>query len=135
MKEKNTVRRVFNNYFNLRVRISTKEVDKKVMNKSLFLNIIKNLKSIEERRDFMQDEIGMDMTTYEDKFFQVIEDLFKLNFNKPQISIIQAYIYEATRPDDWNGTVTIEVENKSVKTFDLKTPEQLWSVVELLGKK
>ena len=63
MKEKNTVRRVFNNYFNLRVRISTKEVDKKVMNKSLFLYIIKNLKSIEERRDFMQDEIGMDMTT------------------------------------------------------------------------
>ena len=51
MKQKNTVRRVFNNYFNLRVRISTKEVDKKVMNKSLFLNIIKNLKSIEERRD------------------------------------------------------------------------------------
>ena len=134
MKQKNTVRRVFNNYFNLRVRISTKEVDKKVMNKSLFLNIIKNLKSIEERRDFMQDEIGMDMTTYEDKFFQVIEDLFKLSFNKPQIIIIQAYIYEATRPDDWNGTVTIEVENKSVKTFDLKTPEQLWSVVQLLGK-
>ena len=57
MKQKNTVRRVFNNYFNLRVRISTKEVDKKVMNKSLFLNIIKNLKSIEERRDFMQDEM------------------------------------------------------------------------------
>ena len=55
----------------------------------MFLNIIKNLKSIEERRDFMQDEIGMDMTTYEDKFFQVIEDLFKLSFNKPQISIIQ----------------------------------------------
>ena len=82
----------------------------------------------------VMDEIGMDMTTYEDKFFQVIEDLFKLSFNKPQISIIQAYIYEATRPDDWNGTVTIEVENKSVKTFDLKTPEQLWSVVQLLGK-
>ncbi len=135
MTHKNTVRRAFNNYFDLRVRISTKEVDKRVMNKSLFLNIINNLKSIEERRDFMQDEIGMDMTTYEDKFFQVIEDLFKLNFNKPQISLIQTYIYEATRPEDWNGTVTIEVENKSVKTFDLKTPEQLWSVVELLGKK
>lgn len=134
MKQKNTVRRVFNNYFNLRVRISTKEVDKEVMNKSLFLNIIKNLKSIEDRRDFMQEEIGMDMTTYEDKFFQVIEDLFKFSFNKPQISLIQTYIYEASRPDDWNGTVTIEVENKSVKTFDLKTPEQLWSIVQLLGK-
>ena len=134
MKHKNTVRRVFNNYFNLRVRISAKEVDQSIMKKSLFLNIIKKLKEIEERRDFMQDEIGMDMTTYEDKFFQVIEDLFKLNFNKPQISLIQAYIYEATRPDDWDGTVTIEVSKSSTKTYDLKTPEQLWSVVQLLGK-
>jgi|TARA_B100001093_G_scaffold433745_1_gene430863 hypothetical protein len=134
MKHKNTVRRVFNNYFNLRVRISAKEVDQSIMKKSLFLNIIKKLKEIEERRDFMQDEIGMDMTTYEDKFFQVIEDLFKLNFNKPQISLIQAYIYEATRPDDWDGTVTLEVSKSSTKTYDLKTPEQLWSVVQLLGK-
>ena len=104
------------------------------MKKSLFLNIIKKLKEIEERRDFMQEEIGLDMTSYEDKFFIVIEDLFKLSFNKPQISLIQAYIYEATRPEDWNGTVTLEVSKNNTKTYDLKTPEQLWSVIQILSK-
>ena len=134
MKYKNTVRRVFNNYCSLRVRITTKELDQSVMKKSLFLNIIKKLKEIDERRDFMQEEIGLDMTSYEDKFFIVIEDLFKLSFNKPQISLIQAYIYEATRPEDWNGTVTLEVSKNNTKTYDLKTPEQLWSVIQILSK-
>ena len=123
MKYKNRVRRVFNTYYDFRVRIVTKEVDQSIMNKSLFLNIIRNLKEIEDRRDFMNEEIGLDMTTYEDKFFAVIEDLFRMNFNKAQIGIIQAYIYEATRPEDWDGTVTIEVSKKDIKTFDLKTPE------------
>ena len=115
MKYKNRVRRVFNTYYDFRVRIVTKEVDQSIMNKSLFLNIIRNLKEIEDRRDFMNEEIGLDMTTYEDKFFAVIEDLFRMNFNKAQIGIIQAYIYEATRPEDWDGTVTIEVSKKDTK--------------------
>ena len=134
MNYKNRVRRVFNNYYDFRVRIVTKEVDQSIMNKSLFLNIIKNLKEIEDRRDFMNEEIGLDMTTYEDKFFAVIEDLFRINFNKAKIGIIQAYIYEATRPEDWDGTVTIEVSKKDIKTFDLKTPEELWSVLQILSK-
>jgi len=134
MKYKNRVRRTFNTYYDLRVRIVTKEIDQSVMNKSLFINIIKNLKEIEDRRDFMQDEIGMDMTSYEDKFFVVIEDLFKFSFNKPSIGIIQAFLYETTRPEEWDGTVTLEVGKKGTQTYDLKTPEHLWNIVQILSK-
>lgn len=134
MEYKNRVRRTFNTYYDLRVRIITKEIDQSVMNKSLFINIIKNLKEIEDRRDFMQDEIGMDMTSYEDKFFVVIEDLFKYSFNKPSIGIIQAFLYETTRPEEWDGTVTLEVGKKGTKTYDLKTPEHLWNIVQILSK-
>jgi len=134
MKYKNRVRRTFNTFYDLRVRIVTKEIDQSVMNKSLFINIIKNLKEIEDRRDFMQDEIGMDITSYEDKFFVVIEDLFKFSFNKPSIGIIQAFLYETTRPEEWDGTVTLEVGKKGTKTYDLKTPEHLWNIVQILSK-
>ena len=41
------------------------------MNKKLFVQIVKSLKKIEDRRDFMAEEIGMDMTAYEDQFFSV----------------------------------------------------------------
>jgi len=134
MHYKNRVRRTFNNYYDLRVRIVTKEIDLSIMNKSLFINIIKNLKEIEDRRDFMQEEIGMDMTSYEDKFFVVIEDLFKLNFNKPSIGIIQTFLYESSRPDEWDGTITLEEGKKGTTTYDLKTPEHLWNIVQILSK-
>lgn len=134
MHYKNRVRRTFNNYYDLRVRIVTKEIDLSIMNKSLFINIIKNLKEIEDRRDFMQEEIGMDMTSYEDKFFVVIEDLFKLNFNKPSIGIIQTFLYESSRPEEWDGTITLEEGKKGTTTYDLKTPEHLWNIVQILSK-
>ena len=74
------------------------------------------------------------MTSYEDKFFVVIEDLFKFSFNKPSIGIIQAFLYETTRPEEWDGTVTLEVGKKGTKTYDLKTPEHLWNIVQILSK-
>ena len=55
----------------LSYRIRTKELDKESMNKKLFVQIVKQLRKIEDRRDFMAEEIGMDMTTYEDQFFRV----------------------------------------------------------------
>ena len=131
---KQNIRRVLKERINVSYRIATKELDKEVMNKRLFIEVITQLKEIEDRKDFLADEIGLDMTAYEDKFFAVIEDLFRMNFNKAQIGIIQAYIYEATRPEDWDGTVTIEVSKKDIKTFDLKTPEELWSVLQILSK-
>jgi len=45
-------------------RIKVKQPDKETMDKKLFIDVIKQLRQIEERRDFMESEIGMDMTTY-----------------------------------------------------------------------
>ena len=65
----------------LSYRIRKITLDRPTMEKVLFKKIIDKLKSIEERRDFMQAEIGMDVTAYEDSFFDVIENLMKLYFN------------------------------------------------------
>lgn len=103
------------------------------MNKSLFLNVINDLKSIEERRDFMQDEIGMDMTTYEDKFFNVIESLMKMYFSKEQLALIQMYLYQLVPDKEWDGTITIE-RNRKEEVVNFKTPEDVWEVIERFSK-
>ena len=99
------------------------------MNKKLFVKIITNLKKIEERKDFMVEEIGMDMTAYEDQFFEVIEDLFKLTFNKEQVALIQLYVYQLMTDSDWDGTITIENKNKEEKVVDFKAPTDVWNVI------
>jgi len=129
MNYKNRIRRTFNNYYDFRVRITTREIDQSVMNKSLFLSVIRQLKEIEDRRDFMQEEIGLDMTTYEDKFFSVIENLMKMHFTKEQLALIQMYLYQLVPDKEWDGTITIE-NNKKEEVVKFKTPEDVWEVIE-----
>jgi len=103
------------------------------MNKKLFVQIVQQLRKIEDRRDFMAEEIGMDMTTYEDQFFRVIEDLMKMCFNKEQLSLVQMYLYQLVPDKEWDGNITISV-GKQEKTVKFKTPSDVWDVIKKYNK-
>jgi len=113
----------------LSYRIKVKSPDKETMNKKLFIGVIKQLRQIEDRRDFMAEEIGMDMTTYEDQFFRVIEDLMKMHFNKEQLALIQMYLYQLVPDKEWDGTITVE-KNKKEETVPFKEPSDVWNVIK-----
>jgi len=113
----------------LSYRIRKVTLDKPTMEKVLFKKIITELKKIEERRDFMQEEIGMDVTAYEDSFFNVIENLMKLYFNKHQLGLIQTYLYQLVPDADWDGTITLE-KGKKEETVPFKTAEEVWEVIQ-----
>ena len=81
----------------------------------------------------MAEEIGMDMTLYEDQFFSVIENLFKLAFNKSQLGLIQMYLYQLTPDKDWDGMITIE-QGKSEKTVPFKSADEVWDVIKKFEK-
>jgi hypothetical protein len=129
------IREVLFNLHPLSYRIRTKGIDKKTMDKMLFIEIIECLKRIEERRDFMQEEIGMDMTAYEDQFFNVIENLMKMTFNKQQLTLIQAYLYQLLPDKEWDGTITVEAGAKNHKTVNFKTPTDVWNVISKFNDK
>ena len=103
------------------------------MNKKVFIKVIDELKKIEDRKDFLAEEIGIDMTAYEDQFFSVIENLFKLIFNKSQLGLIQMYLYQLVPDKEWDGTITIEV-NKSEKSVPFKSANDVWDVIKKFDK-
>ena len=113
----------------LSYRIKVKSPDKETMDKKLFIEVLKQLRQIEERRDFMESEIGMDMTAYEDQFFSVIENLMKMHFKKEQLALIQMYLYQLVPDKEWDGTITIE-RNKKEETVPFKQPEDVWDVIK-----
>lgn len=117
----------------LSYRIKAIEPSKELMEKKLFIEIINQLRKIEDRRDFMADEIGMDMTVYEDQFFNVIENLMKMHFNKEQLGLIQLYLYQLVPDKDWDGTITIE-KNKVEKTVPFQSPLDVWEVISSFAK-
>jgi hypothetical protein len=124
------VRQVLFSIHQLSYRIKEKSPSNEHMNKKIFIEVLEQLKLIEERRDFMEEEIGMDMTQYEDQFFSVIENLFKLAFNKQQLGLIQLYLYQLVPDKEWDGTITIEL-GKEEKVVNFKTPEDVWNTINL----
>ena len=99
------------------------------MNRKLFIETLKLLKEIDDRRDFMQEEIGIDVNQYEDKFFRVIENLMKICFNKKQVGLIRVYLYDLISDKEWDGTITIN-RNKKEEIHPFKKPEDVWKVLK-----
>ena len=130
---KSSIRKVLKSKLDISYIIRSKEPDKEAMNKKIFIEVLEQLKKIEERRDFLQEEIGMDMTLYEDQFFGVIENLFKMVFNKSQLALIQMYLYQLTPDSEWDGNITVEVDKKE-KVFPFKSSEDVWNVINKFQK-
>jgi hypothetical protein len=128
---KDKIRKALKQNIDVSYRIRSTKPNTDNMNKKIFKEILNELQKIDERRDFMIDEIGMDMTLYEDQFFSVIENLFKLAFNQEQLALIQMYLYQLTPDKDWDGTITVE-NNKKEKIVNFRTPEDVWKVITQL---
>lgn len=131
---KKRLRHTLHSIYKLKYRIKLRTPSREVMEKTIFIQVLRQLKTIEERKDFMAEEIGMDMTAYEDQFFAVIENLLRLHYNKEQLALIQMYLYQLVPDKDWDGTITIE-KNKEERQVPFKKPEDVWKVIESFIKK
>lgn len=136
MNERNAIRSILKNHLKVGFKLRLKEQDRDVMNKKLFIESLTILREIEDRRDFMEEEIGLDPTVYEEKFIQVIENLFKMIFNKQQLTLINLYLFDLIHDKDWDGKLQLDLKIGSGEVqqqeFDFRTPAQVWEVVELL---
>ena len=130
---KKDLRRILSSYLKVKYSINEKEMARDLLEKKLFIDSILTLREIEDRRDFLEEEIGMDMSIYEEKFLQIIENLFKIHFSKEQMSLIQYYIYKVPTIEGWDGKVDIS-DGKEIITVDFETPEQVWNVINSIKK-
>jgi len=136
MNEKTDIRSILKNYLKVSFKLRLKEQDRNLMNKKLFIETLTLLREIDDRRDFMEEEIGLDPTVYEEKFIQVIENLFKMIFNKQQLTLINLYLFDLVHNQDWDGKLQLDMKigNGEIQhqEFDFKTPAEVWNVIELL---
>ena len=128
MNLKKELRKGINSYLKGNVTIRERDMARDVIEKKLFIESIILLREIEDRRDFMEEEIGVDMSIYEEKFLQVIENLFRAHFSKEQFALIQYYLYQVPNLIDWDGKIDLS-DGKDMITVDFETPEQVWNVI------
>lgn len=131
MVHKRELRKVLSSYLKGSVRIKERDMARDIMEKKLFIESIILLREIEDRRDFMEEEIGMDMSMYEEKFLQIIENLFKVHFNKEQFALIQYYLYKVPTIENWDGMIDLS-DGKEMITVKFETPDEVWTVINSL---
>ena len=99
--------------------------------KERFVKIIQTLEEIEVRGMILGTDLQLDFTSYDDKFYSVIDNLFFLHFGKEACELIFFYIYERLNPD---GTAN-PVEDVEGNAIPLNSPEDLWELVKLTQEK
>jgi len=130
---KKELKKTLNSFLKANVTVVEKDMARDIIEKKLFIESIILLREIEDRRDFMEEEIGMDMSIYEEKFLQIIENLFRVHFTKEQFALIQYYLYKVPTIDNWDGMIDI-TDGKEMITVKFETPDQVWDVINSLKK-
>jgi len=97
------------------------------MEKELFLQAIRLLEEIDDRGAFMVEELGLDLLQYEEKFYNVITNLFRIHYTPIQIKFIELYLTR-NEIEGFEGKIEIKGTKKSEKV-SFNTPENLWEVV------
>jgi hypothetical protein len=130
---KKAIREITGNFLQTSVRVCEKGIPNDIMEKKLFIDSILLLREIDDRRDFMESELGLDMSLYEEKFLQVVENLFKIHYNKEQLALIQFYLYQVPLIDNYDGKIDLE-DGKDVITVNFQTPEDVYTIITSLKK-
>jgi hypothetical protein len=96
-----------------------------------FIKVIQALEEIEVRGMILGNDLALDFTSYDEKFYFVIDALFSIAFSKEACELIFFYIYERLNPD---GTAN-DVEDLEGNVIPLSSSEDLWELVKLTQEK
>jgi hypothetical protein len=91
-----------------------------------FCKIIDNIIIAEERSIMLDEGHNMDMTKYNQIFFDIITDFFSFNFNRKQISLINFFLYDRYSAD--GSVLDLIDDNNNVIT--LETSNDLWYLLQ-----
>ena len=92
-----------------------------------FEKIIQTMQEIEVRGILLATDLRLDFTTYDEKFYKVIDSLIEMQFGKETAELIFFYLYERENPD---GTVNDLIDEEGT-IVPLNNPNDLWQLVKI----
>tara|TARA_B100001059_G_scaffold96610_1_gene95838 strand:+ start:73 stop:489 length:417 start_codon:yes stop_codon:yes gene_type:complete len=97
-----------------------------------FNTILSGLAHLNNRSVGLKHDYKVDFIEYDDVFFNVIESLMELYFNKEQKAIIEWFLYDKFLP---TGEVLILKNPDTDVEIPTDTPDDIWELVQQYEKK
>jgi hypothetical protein len=101
------------------------------LNRESFEKIMLLMDEIQVRSALLHSELGLDYSNYDEKFYEIIDRMFTLNFGKEAAEIIFFYVYERINPD---GTIN-ELLDQNNEIISINSPSDLWYLVNHIKNK
>ena len=100
-------------------------------NKELFVALINSLDEIRVRQALTYAELGLDFSTYDEKFFNAIDILLHMKFGPKSADVIAFYLYDRLNHD---GSVNPLIVNSKHEVL-LNNPYDLWEFLKKVDPK
>jgi hypothetical protein len=98
------------------------------INRERFEKIITTLEEVEVRGMILGNDLNLDFTGYDEKFYFVIDSLFHMHFGKEAAELIFFYLYDRINPD---GTAN-GLQNDEGEIIELSSPTDLWYLLKAI---
>jgi hypothetical protein len=98
------------------------------LNRDMFEKIIIALEKANIRTAIIGTEFDLDLSKYDESFYEVIDNLVMMLFGKQASEVIFFYVYERMNPD---GSIN-ELRDINDNPVILNNPTDLWELVNLI---
>lgn len=119
-----------NNFGNkLKINLNNKSEEKE-----MFISIVSTLEQCWLRTNIIHTQLGVDFYNYEQHYFTMIEDLLYLKYGETISTLVLWYVYDRYNQDGTLLAIDVKIGDKPKKQYLLKTPLDLWNLVEKILK-
>jgi hypothetical protein len=98
------------------------------LNKELFEKIVIALERTNIRTALVGTEFNIDLSKYDETFYEVIDNLLLMQFGKQASEVIFFYVYERMNPD---GSIN-ELRDTNDTPIVLNNPTDLWDLINVI---
>jgi hypothetical protein len=102
--------------------------------KQFFIDIITLFDGVNQRTVEM-DSFGINMETYDEGFYILIENLILKIYGEWKTELILWYIYDRFNENEELMPLTLQEEEQDEEEIFVETPEQLWDLIKKIDKK
>jgi hypothetical protein len=82
--------------------------------RDLFINVINQFEAAITKSYLLEKDFKIDMSKYEEGFYQIIDSLILLSFGKDVYELLSFYFYERYNPDGSENGIIIEETGEEV---------------------
>ena len=115
---------------NVDFKVKRKKKTELDIQKDLFFKIIISLEKLNMRSNVLTVDLDIDLTKYDETFYDVLDNLLILNFGKNIAEIIFFYVYDRI---DQDGNIASLSDSKGNDIL-LENVHDLWTLIQSINK-